>query len=141
MRRNVIGTILITVLILGALGAIGFGVYQLGFERGLVEEGAEVVVNRVGPGLERGWGGPGWGVGWFGGFGLFGVLFKILFFFLIIGLIARLFWGPRRWGWGPGPYGSREWQEEGHRSPMEQRLTEWHDKAHDAEPHKPEQGS
>jgi hypothetical protein len=62
------------------------------------------------------------------GFGIFGLFFRILFLFLIIGLIARLFFG-RRWGWGPGPYWGRDWQE-GHTSPMDQRLAEWHDRAH-----------
>ena len=45
MRRNVVGTVLITLLVVGALGAIGFGVWQMGYQRGLVETGAEVVVN------------------------------------------------------------------------------------------------
>ena len=97
MRRNVIGTVLITLLIVGALGAIS-SVCQMGYQRGLVETGTEVVVN-TGRGCQSWWG---WG---FGGFGFFGLFFKVLFFFLLIGLIARLFFGPRRWG----PYWGRDW--------------------------------
>jgi hypothetical protein len=121
MKRNVIGTILITLLVVGALGAIGFGLWQMGYQTGLVETGAEVVVNTA-----RGvgdWWVPGWGVG----FGFFGFFFKILFVILLIGLISRLFFGPRRWG--PGPYWGRGWHE-GEQSPGDQHLTEWHERAH-----------
>ncbi|MGA8038865.1 MAG: hypothetical protein WCA93_02040 [Acidimicrobiia bacterium] len=115
MRRNVIGVILATILVLGALGAAGFGVYQLGYQQGLVETGAKVVVD-----------GPGYYPGLWG-FGVFGLFFRVIFLFLIFGLIARLFLGRRRWGWGPGPY--RGYGD--HASPMEHRLDEWHRKMHD----------
>lgn len=123
MRRNVIGTVLITLLVVGALGAIGFGLWQMGYQRGLVETGAEVVVN-TNRGID-GWWGPGWGIG----FGFFGIFFKILLFILLFGLIARLFFGPRRWG----PYWGRDWYG-GESSPMEHHMTEWHDRAHDNAP-------
>jgi hypothetical protein len=123
MRRNVIGAVLVTVLALAALGAAGFGLYQIGYDQGLVETGADVVVNARGPGWHPGY----WGFGGPGGFGVFGLFFRVLFVFLIIGLVARLFFGRR--GWGPGPYWARDW-EGNHRSPMEQRLSEWHEKAH-----------
>jgi hypothetical protein len=122
MKRSVLTTVLITVLAVAALGAMAFGVYQIGFQAGLVDSGAEVVVNRVHDGLRA----VGWG-GWGFGFGFFGLIFRILFFVLIFGLIARLVFGPRRWGWGPGPYWGGY---QGPNHPMEERLTEWHDKAH-----------
>ncbi|MEX1124289.1 MAG: hypothetical protein WD895_03040 [Acidimicrobiia bacterium] len=119
MRKSVIGAVLLTILVLGALGAAGFGVYQIGYQQGLVETGAQVVVNTPGPGFYPGvW-----------GFGFFGIFFKLLFLFLIFGLIARVFFGRRHWGHGPGPYWAKEWHE-GHTSPMEQRLADWHEKAH-----------
>ncbi len=117
MRRNVIGAILATILVLGALGAAGYGVYQLGYQQGLVETGAQVVVN-----------GPGYYPGLWG-FGVFGLLFRVIFLFLVFGLIARLVFGRRRWGWGPGPYRGRGY--DGHDSPMEHRLDEWHQRMHD----------
>ena len=133
MRRNVVGTVLITLLVVGALGAIGFGLWQLGYQQGLVETGAEVVT-RTASGV-HGWWGPGWGYG----FGFFGLFFKVLLFFLLFGLIARFFFGPRRWG-GPGPYWGRDWHE-GQGAPMEQHMTEWHDRAHGNQPNpKPEPG-
>jgi hypothetical protein len=120
MRRNVFGVILATVLVLGALGAAGFGVYQLGYHEGLVETGTHVVVN--GPGFYPGW----WGLG------VFGIFFRFLFLFLVIGLIARLFFGRRRWGWGPGPYRGHD-SHDSPGSPMEHRLNEWHARVHDRE--------
>jgi hypothetical protein len=133
MRRNVVGAVLITILVLGALGAAGFGLYQIGYQQGLVETGAEVVVNTT-PGYHPGWWGPG-----FAGFGFFGIFFKILFFVLVFGLIARIFFGPRRWGWGSGPYWGRGWHDQ-HSSPMDQHLSEWHEKAHGDQQDKPDPG-
>ncbi len=135
MKRNVIGTILITLLVVGALGAIGFGLFQMGYQQGLVETGTEVVTDTA-RGIGHWWG-PGWGVG----FGFFGLFFKILFVILIIGLISRLFFAPRRWG--PGPYWGRGWHE-GEHSPIDQHLAEWHDKAHGGTPPErpgPDQGT
>jgi hypothetical protein len=59
------------------------------------------------------------------------VILKILFFFLIFGLIARLFFGPRRWVL-PGPYWAGRWGE-GH-GPGEERLARWHEEAHRGDP-------
>lgn len=62
--------------------------------------------------------------GWHGGFGFF-PFFPILFLFLIFGIFR-----PWRWGGGPG----RGWNGPGRWGPpremMEERLTEWHQQAH-----------
>lgn len=132
MTRKTIGTVVITILVVGALGAIGFGLYQTGLQQGMVENGADIIVNRGRDGFRGGWWGPGWGAG----FGVFGLILKVLFFFLIFGLLARLFFGPRRWD---GPYWAGRW-EEGHTPAMEERLSQWHDKAHgDGPTSKPDQ--
>ena len=133
MRRNVVGAILITILAIGAISAIGYGLWQTGYQQGLVDNGAEVIVNSHGP---VGPVGPGWHGGW--GWGFFG-LFRILFLVLIIGLIARLFFGPRRWGWGESgpPHRYGPW---GDRDAMEARLSDWHRHAHgDGPSDRPEQ--
>jgi len=36
MRRSVIGTILATILILGAVGAVGYGLWNSGYQQGAI---------------------------------------------------------------------------------------------------------
>lgn len=115
MNRRVIGAILLTVLAIGALGAIGFGVFQAGYQFGLENQvGAEVVRVQPGPGAWHGWYGP----GYYGGFGL---IFKFFFLFLLFALIGKLFFR--------GPWGGRQWGHERHHY-WEDRMSEWHRQAH-----------
>lgn len=105
-----------------AIVLVGGGIYlayQNGFDAGAITaqaaengDGTTVVV-------DRGWGRGGYG----GGFGFFpfGLLFPLLFFFLIFGAF-RGRWGPPRGSYGP-PWGGTEH--------MEKRLEEWHKKAHE----------
>lgn len=109
MRRSIWGAVLVTIATLGGLGLIGFQVYQAGYRQGLLENANEVVV--------RGFDG-------FPGFFPFFPLFGILFVFLFIGLISRVAFGGR---WR-GPYWARDWDG----SPMERRLADWHDRAHES---------
>ena len=119
-------------LIAGISGVIG---YNMGLSAGLTSAGAATAVV-VAP----------WGLG----FGPFGFLFGILFFFLIVGLIGRLLFGGRRhghgfghagaggpggpgWGGGwSGGAGPRGW--DGRTMPpfVEPMLRDWHSQAHGA---------
>jgi hypothetical protein len=111
MRRSIIGPIIGAIIILSALGAAGWSVYQAGYRNGLAaaERASDVVVTTP---------------GFFPGFGLF---FGFIFFFLVFGFISRrLFWGQWRRGWY-GPVGPGD--EKG--SPMDRRLTAWHQRAHE----------
>jgi hypothetical protein len=101
--RGLFGAFALVVAI-AIVAGIGIGVYNAGVSEGVAEaarvaqvagDGAAVVYPPyVGPyGYGHGWGG--------GGFGFFGILFGILFFFLIIGMIRAAF------GWGRGGGGRR----------------------------------
>jgi hypothetical protein len=110
--RGLFGAFALVVAI-AIVAGIGIGVYNAGVSEGVAEaarvaqvagDGAAVVYPPYvgGPyGYGHGWGG--------GGFGFFGILFGILFFFLIIGMVRAAFgWG--RWGGGgrgPGGWESR----------------------------------
>jgi hypothetical protein len=103
--------ILATLLILGAI-IVGGVAYQAGLAQSMVAtaDGARVVAPYA-------YGHP-YGFGWGFGFGFLGLLFPILFLFLIFGLVRAAF-GPRHWG-GPGPW------REGPRTMFE----DWHRQAH-----------
>lgn len=112
--RGLFGALALVVAI-AIVAGIGIGVYNAGVSEGVAEaarvaqvagDGSAVVLppyvgGPYGYGYGHGWGG--------GGFGFFGILFGILFFFLIIGMIRAAFgWG--RWGGGgrgPGGWESR----------------------------------
>lgn len=110
--RGLFGAFALVVAI-AIVAGIGIGVYNAGVSEGVAE--AARVAQVVGDGAAVVYppyvGGPyGYGHGWGGGgFGFFGILFGILFFFLIIGMVRAAFgWG--RWGGGgrgPGGWESR----------------------------------
>lgn len=114
---RVFGRVLLAVLLIGAIGALGFGVWNSGYQQGLtetVQTTADVVVAApYYPGL--------WG---------FGLIFKLFFAFLLFGLIFKLIIGRRYWrshrggdvGYGPP------------RAHMEERMRRWHDEAHGTSP-------
>jgi hypothetical protein len=116
-------------LIAGISGVIG---YNIGLSAGIINAG-ETTALVVAP----------WGLG----FGPFGFLFGILFFFLIVGLIGRLLFGGRRhghgfgaggpgspsgpgWGGGWGSSGPRGWDWRTMPPFVEPMLRDWHSQAH-----------
>lgn len=103
------------VLVIALAGAIGYGVWNAGYEQGLVEATdatTEIVVTQ-----SR------------GGFFPFGAIFGFFFLFFLFGLIFKFAFGWRRWGGhyrgaGPSRYSTH----------MGERLTQWHDEAHGKSP-------
>lgn len=109
MNRALVITILAVVL----AGLIGVGAYQAGVAQGLATSGQV-----TGPVAAPYYYHPG-----FFGFAFLGILFPILFFFLIFGLVRAAFWGgPQMGRWRGGPWMDRRTM-----------LEEWHRQAHTSE--------
>jgi hypothetical protein len=98
---------LLGLLVVGILVGLGVGVYQAGIAQGIVDAGRYP----AGAGVPV----AGYGYGWHGGPGIFGILFGIFFLFLVFGLLRAAFfrgrggpgWGHRGYGYGWGPGWSR----------------------------------
>ena len=116
---RVFGRVLVVVLLLGAVGAIGFGVWNAGYQQGLVETvetTADVVVTApFYPGYY--------------GFGVFGLIFKVFFLFLLFGFLFKFMFGWRYWR-----RHHAGGENDHYRSKMEDRMTRWHDEAHGRAP-------
>ena len=121
---RVFGRVLAVVLLLGAIGAIGFGVWNAGYQQGLVET-VEVVESGTADVVVTAPYYPGY---WYG-FGVFGLIFKIFFAFLLFGLLFKFLFGWRYWR----GYHRGEGREQ-YRSMMEDRMKRWHDEAHGRTP-------
>jgi hypothetical protein len=104
------------------LGGIGVGIYNAGVAAGLAQTGA--AAGTVAP-YVYGYGFHG------GGFGFLGLLFPILFLFLIFGLIRAAVFGGRR-GWGghgwQGTGGPDAWRSERDRA-----MADLHRRLHESE--------
>jgi len=127
-------------IVVGILAGVGVGIYNAGIAQGVVEAGrlpAGAVVPAAGYGYGYGWG--------FHGFGFLGLLFPILFLFLIFGLVRAAFgrgrhygpgWGGRGyWGkgygpgfGGPGAGGADAWREE-----RDRQISDLHRRLHEDE--------
>jgi hypothetical protein len=126
------------ILFIGVLAGIGTQVYQAGVAQGIVDAGrfpagATVPV-----------------VGGYHGFNALGLLFPLLFLFILFGLIRAAFWGGRGWGHGRGHHGwDRGWDrhddpDSGRASWREQRdrrMAEVHRRLHESEGSDPGAGS
>jgi len=121
--------ILFGIVVVALLAGGAVEVYNAGVTAGIVEAG-RVPVGAVAP-----YAGYGYGYGFHGGFGFLGLLFPILFLFLIFGLVRAAFgrgrghgWGPGYKGWGPGGMNPDGWRDQ-----REQYIGELHRKLHESD--------
>ena len=134
MNGRAIVSFLVGLIVVGILVGVGVGIYQAGLAQGVLDAG-RLPAGAVVPvaGYCYGWG--------FHGFGFLGLLFPILFLFLIFGLVRAAFgrgrhygpgWGGRGyWGKGYGPgIGPDGWREE-----RERQISDLHRRLHDEEAH------
>ena len=118
--RTILG-VLAAIALVGLVAVIGTSVYNAGISQGLAEAAAAAASSGdPAPVVVAPYGGYGYGHGGWG-FGFFGILFWILGFFLIFGLLRAAFgWG--RWG-GGGP-GRGGWDS------RQDRMAELHRELH-----------
>ncbi len=99
----------VIVLLIAFVGVIGYGVWNAGYDQGLIDAAdstTEIIVTQPR-----------------GGFFPFGAIFGFFFLFLIFGLFFKFAFGWRRWG--------RHYEGSGgYRAHMEERMSRWHDEAH-----------
>ena len=98
------------VLLISLVGAVGYGVWNAGYDQGLIDAAdatTEIVVTQPRS-----------------GFFPFGAIFGFFLLFLLFGMMAKFAFGCRRWRdhhrGGPGRY----------RDHMQDRMSRWHDEAH-----------
>jgi hypothetical protein len=140
MNGRAIVSFLFGLLIVGILVGVGAGIYQAGVAQGVVDAGrlpAGAVVPVAGYGYGYGWG--------FHGFGFLGLLFPILFLFLIFGLLRAAFGRGRHWGpgwggrgywgkgYGPGFGGPGSGDPEAWREERERQISDLHRRLHEEE--------
>jgi hypothetical protein len=138
MNGRAIVSFLFGLLIVGILVGVGTGIYQAGVAQGVVDAGrlpAGAVVPVAGYGY-------GWG---FHGFGFLGLLFPILFLFLIFGLVRAAFGRGRHWGpgwggrgywgkgYGPGFGGPASGGPDAWREERDRQISDLHRRLHEEE--------
>jgi hypothetical protein len=125
--------VILALVLIGAVVGLGAGVYNAGVTQGLVASGKVALpdgaTGAVAPYVSYGMYRP------FGfGFGLFGLIFPLLFFFLLFGAIRGLFFRGARGSWGHGPWNRGDWDK--NVPPM---VQEWHRKMHEPQAGEPTQ--
>jgi hypothetical protein len=119
-----LGSFLAGLLVLVLLGAIGVGIYDAGLQQGIAQS-VDLPANAV-PYAAYGYHGFGWGGG------LLGLIFPILFLFLIFGLVRAAFRGGRGWGHHGYGYGPGRWGGPGS-GDRSQWVADWHRHLHETE--------
>jgi hypothetical protein len=116
--------ILSAVVVVAAVGAIGYLAFGAGVAQGAGSSLAAASQGQAGP-----YGAPYfWRPFPFFGFGCLGPLFALFLLFIALRAFSFLFWGPRWAHWGHMGHGWRHgWDEEGGVPP---RFREWHDRVH-----------
>jgi len=135
MNGRAIVSFFVGLIVVGILVGVGVGIYNAGIAQGVIEAGrlpAGAVVPVAGYGY-------GYGLG-FHGFGFLGLLFPLLFLFLIFGLVRAAFGRGRHWGpgwggrgyygkgYGPGLGGPDAWREE-----RDRQISDLHRRLHEEE--------
>jgi len=128
MSRRILFAVVLALAAVAVAGAIGTMAYQAGVTHGVAL--AEKLPPGAGWPYAYGYVRPFWH---HGPFGFFGILFPLLLFFLVLGLVRRALWGPWSpwWGQGCGHLG-RRWNDAA--PPM---FEEWHRRAHESPPAEP----
>jgi hypothetical protein len=133
MGRAIV-TFILSLIAVGVLVGIGAEIYQAGVAQGVIDAGRFPAAAAV----------PVAGYGGYHGFNVLGLLFPILFLFLIFGLLRAAFSRGRGWGHGYGHGYGRGWSSgwdkgEGEGGPSswreerERRMADMHRRFHEAE--------
>ena len=130
MNGRTFASILFSLVVVGILVAVGAGIYQAGVAQGVIDAGRFPAGAAVPVG--------GYGYGGYHGFDFLGLLFPLLFLFLIFGVLRAAFGHRRGWGHGYG-YG-RGWdnnptsgETSGPRWDRERYVAEMHRRLHEAD--------
>ena len=98
MSGRSIASVFFSLVVVGLLVALGVGIYQAGVAQGVIDAGRFPAGAAVPVGGYAGY-------GYHGGFDFLGLLFPLLFLFLIFGIFRAAFGHRRGWGRGYGYWG------------------------------------